>query len=619
MRVNYTFTTIIKYLMVLASIGVLSVMLFAKIVSAQQPSTPSAQTSPSPSTSPSPTPTATPTPSAGPSPLLVSATTTNIYDANGDGILDLIDARIISPPATTNCPVCVDVNGDGIIDQNDINLVSYYAGLSQNKPSVLPSYNPRLDVNNDGQLTADDVNIIRNYLGKSIVKPAFGLDNPSELTFGFMAKELLIKYKTSISDVSKQSISSKYSLSQKQSLQGLNTERMLTQNDNVESVQKQIATEPIVEKVFKNHVGEASTNDPFWAYQWALPAMRMEQTWFAETPGNSNRPVRVAVIDTGLDLSHPDLQKNISSLRRNGFTFWPDPDWDNVADTGAHGTYMAGIIGATTNNGVGIAGTAPNVEIVPIKAGYGIPYGCCHIFPKIVDSAVAVGFYWALGQDVKVINMSFNLGYVDDNDYLSNYLLDTARNDFHINLIAAAGNDGRNSSSYPAHNNNVVSVAATAPDGSLTDFTSGRTGADIRAPGESIVGPIPTDIFPERGGYIVGDGTSAAAAYVSGIVALCRTVQPIDGENTDLTCQRQETLGGSGIIDAWATLWYRNCYHWDFINDNIIDGLDAQALAFNYGSANPRYDISPVGGDGIINDSDVWVFYRGYGLSCQPR
>src|SRR3989344_9592193 len=104
----------------------------------------------------------------------------SISDVNNDGVINLADARILAPPATTSCPVCVDVNGDKKIDDVDIKLVKYNAGLYA--PSFeTPSYrfHPRFDINNDKTLDENDVNIIQNYLDQKVEVPAFGLDDPS--------------------------------------------------------------------------------------------------------------------------------------------------------------------------------------------------------------------------------------------------------------------------------------------------------------------------------------------------------------------------------------------------------------------------------------------------------
>src|SRR3990167_2329070 len=90
-------------------------------------------------------------------PKVQAATDQTIGDQNNDGVINLVDARILAPPATTSCPVCVDVNGDKVINQKDSELLNYYMGFGSS------GYKTRLDVNNDGVLSQDDVGIIQNY------------------------------------------------------------------------------------------------------------------------------------------------------------------------------------------------------------------------------------------------------------------------------------------------------------------------------------------------------------------------------------------------------------------------------------------------------------------------
>ena len=85
--------------------------------------------------------------------LSKAATEQTITDQNGDGVIDLIDARILTPPQTVNCPVCVDVNGDKVINQADIDLISYQLERSGVEDLSVNSYQTSFDVNNDGTIS----------------------------------------------------------------------------------------------------------------------------------------------------------------------------------------------------------------------------------------------------------------------------------------------------------------------------------------------------------------------------------------------------------------------------------------------------------------------------------
>ncbi len=543
-------------------------------------------------------------------PKVQAATDQTITDQNGDGIINLVDARILAPPATTSCPVCVDINGDKKIDQKDIDLIRHYINLGNN------AYKPKLDVNNDGVLNQADIDIIQNYVGQTVTGPAFGLDNPSELTFGFRANEIIVKFKAGVNTAGKNPIFTKYNLTNDSSLNLVNADRLRTTESNVESLQKQIAQEPGVEKVYKNHVGEWLTNDPQWSNQWAPKKINIEKAWYGETIGNANHPVKVAIIDTGVDVNHPDLQAHISSLKRDASVFSPlDPNYTNVEDIVGHGTFVAGIIGAVVNNQIAVAGLVPNVEIVPVKAG-GV---------DVNEYEIATGFEWAIDQDVKVISMSFGLGYGNDSDYLSHDLLKFAR-DKGITLVASAGNFIHDDCIYPARDPNVVCVGATKADDSLCDLTDGRKDAKVFAPGDAIVSTYPTNLDSSGIRTSPECVTSWSAPYIAGVAALCHSVQPLGMEltNPHLSCANFATTQ-FGRVDAWETLWYRNCYKWNFDNsaDNKVGVDDVQALLWHYYAGpigyNKMYDIFPVGGDGKIDDGDVLTILERANLDCPPR
>src|SRR3989344_6699336 len=149
-----------------------------------------------------------------------------ITDVNGDGVINLVDARTLSPPQSTNCPVCVDVNGDKKIDSMDVYLVRYHAGLESPDEGGTYSYNPRLDVNNDGTLSQADADIVQSYIGQAVQAPVFGLDDPSELTFGYVADELLIKFKDGVVSQQKSPVFSKYNATDQRSLTFINADKI---------------------------------------------------------------------------------------------------------------------------------------------------------------------------------------------------------------------------------------------------------------------------------------------------------------------------------------------------------------------------------------------------------
>lgn len=563
---------------------------------------------------------------AKPSEAAISQT---ITDQNGDGIINLIDARILAPPDSVNCTVCVDVNADKKIDQKDLDLVQTRISNSVNSAtdSARPKFNPRLDINNDGALDAKDVSTIQNYLNQAVSGSVFGLDNPSELTAGFLANDITIKFKPETPDSQKQALFTKYNLTKKYSFTAVNAANLRAPDENVENLQKQLAQEPIVQKTYKGHILELQTSDPLWSQQWAPPKIRLPETWYAETTGRTTNKIKVAVIDTGVatndsrDYNHPDLLANLSQTHRlNTLTDPAIPfQYQDVKDEVGHGTAIAGIIGATTNNNIGVAGSNWNVEIIPVKACFWhlIDGGVCPI------PYINIALDWLLSvPELDVINMSFGSSYQPPEE-ISDYYFDLF-DQLGVTLIASAGNEGRDDSIYPASHPKVVSVASTMENDTLCPNSSGRLDANILAPGDNIMSTVsPNSPYdPDGNGYQnFGCGTSLAAAYVSGVAALCRVVAP-DPRYTgrsDLKCNTFRH-NGYGRIDAWATLWYKNCKRFDNNNNGAVGSLDAAGVSFRVNNPawyNSRYDVFPVGGDGKIDLQDVYVQNSRTGARCQ--
>jgi hypothetical protein len=282
--------------------------------------------------------------------------------------------------------------------------------------------------------------------------------------------------------------------------------------------------------------------DPLYSQQWHLAAAEIPQAWqwlsdHGLPPGGSHDIV-VAVIDTGVELTHPDLAANLWTNSREIPGNNVDDDGNgyrddvhgvdvilnsgNPMDDHGHGTHVAGIIGAQANNGIGGVGVAYNVQIMPIKAAQYSGF--------LATSDIAEGVYYAVAQGADVINMSFG-GYA--RSQLEEDALAVAFGQ--AVLVAAAGNDGQvnlpcllGRDMYPAAYNWVLGVMASKQD------SSGTTGwralfsnfdcvphdsheYEVMAPGVDIWSTLPI------GQYAAWDGTSMSAPIVSGIAALLRT------------------------------------------------------------------------------------------------
>jgi len=271
-------------------------------------------------------------------------------------------------------------------------------------------------------------------------------------------------------------------------------------------------------------------NDPQHRSQYGNNALRLPQAWDVAR----GKGVTVAVIDTGVDLGHPDLRENLVG----GISFVNQvevEDWDNPGQTlvepfpnkgpmddHGHGTHVAGTIAAAMN-GLGVVGAAPNAKIMPIKvlsytrSGFG--------------SDVASGIVWAVEHGANVINLSLGVyGGSKPVERAVRYALAKG-----VVVVAAMGNDREDSyleygihPSYPAALPGVIAVGATDDRDQVASFSNAGKWISVSAPGVDILSTTPTyevsDPLPYEYGTM--SGTSMATPYVSGVAALLLSLYP---------------------------------------------------------------------------------------------
>ncbi len=278
----------------------------------------------------------------------------------------------------------------------------------------------------------------------------------------------------------------------------------------------------------------AAPNDPFYAKQYGPQQVRAEQAWSTSRGAG----VVIAIVDTGVDLTHPDLKSKLVK----GATFidcttscgngdWRGPDGVGQPDDG-HGTHVAGIAAAATGNGVGMAGVAPDAKIMPIKVledGGG----------SFED--IANGIRWAADNGAKVVNLSLGAlqgvqaltvtGLISDVQEAITYA-----NGKGVAVIAAAGNDAVPLCNTPGFDAGSVCVAATDKREAPAAYSSGTLKPDllaVSAPGGSVLPVCGEDIVstvPLGTGrsatcgygkdYDEFAGTSMATPHVAGVAAL---------------------------------------------------------------------------------------------------
>jgi len=323
----------------------------------------------------------------------------------------------------------------------------------------------------------------------------------------------------------------------------------------------------------------AATTDPLREKQWGLDQIRAEAAW----PASTGDGTVVAVVDTGVDLQHPDLRGQLVS----GATFtgcaqgprpcgngdYRGPDGENNGDE--HGTHVAGIVAAATDNGIGVAGVAPDASIMPVKVleeGSG-SYG-----------DIADGVRWAVDNGADVVNMS--LGGLPGTQLLSLTGVESELSDAiayardnGVLTVAAAGNTGTPLCNDPAFTDDAVCVASTDRNELKSWFSELPNKPDMKAvaaPGgaglvscdDDIWSTVPSGTGSEACGesdYDAYAGTSMATPHVAGVAALLYAQgRDVDGVETALlTTSRQPGLDvtgvyspayGWGIVDAEAAV-----------------------------------------------------------------
>ena len=270
--------------------------------------------------------------------------------------------------------------------------------------------------------------------------------------------------------------------------------------------------------------------------QWGLSRLQAEDLW-QRTNGSR---VTVAILDTGVKASHPDLKGKIAK----GYNAITNKAGAR-ADNNGHGTFLAGMIVGKTN-GSGIAGLAPGSRILPVK---------------VLDSEgvgdsddIARGIIWAVDNGADVINMSFG---ADTSNRVEAEAIDYARG-AGVTLVAAGGNEGARLEMYPAAYPGVLGVGATDFDNKAASFSNRGSHIDVVAPGQGIVS---TYNGPK---YTWTSGTSMSTAYVSAIAALAMSYSPGSGGEPllqqiiatarDLGPEGRDSETGAGLVDPAALL-----------------------------------------------------------------
>ncbi|MEU4622145.1 S8 family serine peptidase [Actinoplanes sp. NPDC023801] len=289
----------------------------------------------------------------------------------------------------------------------------------------------------------------------------------------------------------------------------------------------------------------ASSEDEYSEQQWGLEKISMPAAWESSTGAD----VVVAVVDTGVDGVHPDLDGQVLG----GYDAIEDiegGDWDG----NGHGTHVAGIVAAVAGNGEGIAGVAPGAKILPVRvldadgSGY--------------VSDTAEGIVWAADNGAQIINLSLGSDTATEAEEAAvAYAVENG-----VTVVAAAGNEREDGSptSYPAAFDGVIAVAATDARDEVAEYSNRGEYVDVAAPGSGILSTYPAELSEDGGGYAELNGTSMASPHVAAVAALIKAVQPditpdgiqkaLQSSAVDLGDDGFDSDFGYGRIDAAAAI-----------------------------------------------------------------
>jgi serine protease len=322
----------------------------------------------------------------------------------------------------------------------------------------------------------------------------------------------------------------------------------------------------------------SASSDPLRAQQWGLDTIQAEAAW----PTSTGTGVLVAVVDTGVDLGHPDLAPNIVSagadfVEPNGTCSGSKRNrtcvQDGAQDANGHGTHVAGIIAAVANNGVGVAGVAPGAKILPVRVLDAEGSG--------TTDQIAAGVRYAADQGADVINLS--LGFLSGQGEVVKVIgvLDPVYEAFAYAaakgavIVVAAGNDAVPLCAEPSAAPGVLCVGATDRNDlkawySNSDATMSKN--YVMAPGgagalfceDDVVSTYlrGAETFCQADGYEALAGTSMATPHVAGVAALLAAkgdsrdtiVAKIPATAVDLGAPGHDPVYGAGRVDALAAV-----------------------------------------------------------------
>jgi subtilisin family serine protease len=337
--------------------------------------------------------------------------------------------------------------------------------------------------------------------------------------------QILVKPKPSLSESALDALLSSLGARQHDSIPALDVRIIRVPQQASEKLLLALQRNQDVEYAEPDFIATAigTANDPYFTggNQWYLTKIQAPQAWDSST-GNSTGIV--AIIDTGVRASHPDLSGKVLQ----GYDFINN-DSDATDDNG-HGTAVAGLCSAASNNGIGMAAVAWANPILPVKVLGADGSG--------TYSGIANGITWSADRGARIINLS--LGGTSSSRTLQD-AVNYAWNKKSV-IIAAAGNNGNNTAFYPAACKNVVAVSATTSSDTRPSWSNYGSYVDLSAPGENIL------TLQGSSSYASWNGTSFSSPITSGVAALMAAANPAlsNASIVDLLLKNCDDIGAAG-------------------------------------------------------------------------
>src|SRR5439155_15557679 len=314
----------------------------------------------------------------------------------------------------------------------------------------------------------------------------------------YTSASFIVKLANGLSADEQQAVIARNGGTETASVAALRLHTIETSGDTLDQTIKNYQSDPLTSSVEREKIRSAGAapSDAAYPDQWALPKIGWDSVYGTVSPADS---ATIAVLDTGVDSSQPDLAGRLVP----GYSAFTGSD--PTSDPNGHGTWLGSIAAASTDNGQGIAGVAySGASIMPVQVLDSTGAG--------QDGDIIGGVVWAADHNANVILMGFsNPGYSQNLQDAIEYAWSKG-----AVLVAATGNDNSAAATYPAGDEKVMGVSATDSSDSL--WSGSNYGADtfIAAPGVDIAADDPA------GGTSAVTGTSASAAFVAGAAALLK-------------------------------------------------------------------------------------------------